>query len=241
MDKILVFSETINLKDSYNAEIRNIYSKSELARTLVSEEDIRCVVADLPELTEEYLAFFTSVKLNFPMLEGAVLTAEREKTIRGYTIISRREDDYISAVDEFIKNSQNRNKRGANRFSWPLTAWFSEDDVDWHELEIFSVSSGGAYLKTDEVFPEMGSKAKVKINFANFSLETECLIVDSQSRSSNYPFGFSIKFTSISEDGVIILNRLINDAVIKILMEPESEPAVPSIGGDELTPDFTFI
>ena len=61
------------------------------------------------------------------------------------------------------------------------------------------------------------------------------------SRSSNYPFGFSIRFTTISEEGKIVLNRLINDAVIKILMEPESEPEIPSLEGDELAPDFTFI
>ena len=241
MDIILVFSETIDLKNSYDAEIRYIYSRAELARTLVSEENIRCLVADLPELTEEYVNFFTSVKINFPMLEGAVLTSETEKTIRGYKIISRKGDNYISELGNFIENSQNRNKRGANRFSWPLTAWFSEDDVDWHELEIFSVSSGGAYLKTDEIFPELGSKARVKINFANFSLESGCEIVDSQSRSSSYPFGFSIKFTSISEGGILVLNKLINDAVIKILMEPESDPEIPSIGGSDLTPDFTFI
>ena len=137
--------------------------------------------------------------------------------------------NYYNKIEEFINNSQNRNKRVSNRFSWPLTAWFSGNDVEWEELEIFSISSGGAISKVKFSFPGGGSRAKVKINFANFSLESECEVVDSQSRSSYYPFGFSIKFTSISDKGRVVLNKLIDDAVIKILMEPESEPAVPSL------------
>ena len=241
MDKVLVFSERIEIENLNDAEVKNIYSKEELARTLVSEENIRCLVADIPELTDEYINFCSSVQTNFPLLECAVLTAENIKTVHGFRIINSREDNYTSEIRNFIENSKNRNKRVANRFSWPLKAWFSENDVDWNDLEIFSLSSGGAYLKTDSIFPKGGERAKVKINFANFSLESECEIVNSQNRSSNYPFGFSIKFTSITSEGIIILNKLINDAVTKILLEPEYEPEIPSIGGDELTPDFTFI
>ncbi len=240
MDKILVFSENIKIKNTDSMEVKYIYTKDNLARILVSEESIKCLIAEVPKISEEDFLFFNSIKMNFPMLEAALITMETEKTVHGYNIINLNDEAYYDKMEEFIINSHNRNKRVSNRFSWPLTAWFSENDVDWEELEIFSISSGGAYLKSDSVFPGGGRRAKVKINFANFSLESECEVVDSQSRSSNYPFGFSIKFTSISEEGRIVLNRLINDAVVKILMEPESEPAVPSLGGGDLTPDFTF-
>ena len=241
MDKVLVFSENIKIENIKNLEIKYIYSKEDLARKLVSEDRIKCLIAEVPQINEESFLFFNSIKMNFPMLEAALITSESEKTIHGYNIINMNDLNYYNKIEEFINNSQNRNKRVSNRFSWPLTAWFSGNDVEWEELEIFSISSGGAYLKSNSVFPGGGSRAKVKINFANFSLESECEVVDSQSRSSYYPFGFSIKFTSISDKGRVVLNKLIDDAVIKILMEPESEPAVPSLGGEDLTPDFTFI
>ena len=241
MDSVIIFSEKIDIDDSNEVKTVKVFSKAELARTLVSEENIRCLIADIPDLNDEYINFFSSVKKSFPVLECAVLTAETGKMIDGFEIINTSENNYISAVRDFIENSKNRNKRVANRFSWPLSAWFSQNNTDWQDLEIFSLSSGGAYLKTDSIFPNGGDKGKLKINFANFSLESDCEVVDSQSRSSNYPFGFGIKFTSLTKEGILVLNKLINNAVIKILMEPETEPEIPSLGGDELTPDFSFI
>ena len=241
MDKVIVYSQHLSLDSIENTEIVNIRTKEKLAKALVSEENIRCLVIDIPEISEDHISFFASVKTNFPLLEGIVLTPDTDRIIRGYRKADRNNPDYTSQIEEFIKNAQNRNKRAGNRFSWPLTAWFSSDDIDWQELEIFSVSSGGAYLKTETIMPVWGSHANVKIIFANFSLETSCEIVDSESRSSNYPFGFGIRFLSVSEEGKVILNKLINDAVIRILLEPDSEPEIPSLGGGELAPDFTIL
>ncbi len=240
MDTVIVFSDNLYLDDFNGIKIKKVFSKEELAHALVTDEYIRCIVAEIPEISDEYFGFFNSVKINFPMLEGVILTPESDKTIHGFSFIDADKDDYKESLKRFINNAENRNKRGANRFSWPLKAWFSENDIEWNELEIFSVSSGGAYLKTDMIFPGGGSRGKIRINFANFSLESECEVIDSQSRSSNYPFGFSIKFTSLTNEGKIVLDNLVNDAVIRILMEPEAEPEIPSLGGSDLTPDFTF-
>ena len=242
MDKVIVFSENLRFEKKEDIEINNIYSREKLAHILVSEENIRCLIAELPEMTYDYIKFFSSVKTNFPMLETAVITSDRNRKIQGYKIINSNEEGYTAEAEKFIIQSENKNKRDSNRFSWPLTAWFSDNDGEkWNELEIFSISASGSYLKTDSIFPKGGTSAKIRIIFANFSLESDCRVVDSMSRSSNYPFGFSIRFTTISEEGKIVLNRLINDAVIKILMEPESEPGIPSLEGDEFAPDFTFI
>ena len=242
MDKVLVFSEIFPMDKVNGTEVVKVFSKEKIAHKLVSEENVRCLIVELTDPSDDFIKFLISVKTNFPLLEAAELSRDSGKSVSGYKHISteKSRDDIISEIGDFIKQSENRNKRDSIRFSWPLTAWYSEDEVSWKEIEIFSISSSGAYLKTSSIFPEGGSSAFVKINFANFSIESKCEVVNSQTRSSNYPFGFSIKFTSITEEGKIILNNMVNDAVIKILMEPDSEPEIPSLDSEALTPGFTF-
>ena len=243
MDKVIVFSERLELGRIEGVEIISAGSIEDVARSLVQGENIRSLIVDADSFEDDYHPFLLSVKNNMPLLDAALITERSSEKIRGYNIFEKKADDntLVSEITDFIKRSENRNKRDSNRFCWPLSADFSSDNQQWDRLEIYSVSSGGAYLMSRSVFPTAGINGEVSIQFCNFSLRSSCVVVESFSRSSNYPPGFGIRFTSLSDEARKKLDILIDDAVIKILMDPESEPEVPSLESEELLPDFTFI
>ena len=58
MDKVIVYSQHLSLDSIENTEIVNIRTKEKLAKALVSEENIRCLVIDIPEISEDHISFF---------------------------------------------------------------------------------------------------------------------------------------------------------------------------------------
>ena len=63
---------------------------------------------------------------------------------------------------------------------------------------------------------------------------TICEILDPRMASSNLPYGFGVEFTKFSKPSRKIINNIIDDALVKVLIDPDSEPDIPSIGNDDL-------
>ena len=85
--------------------------------------------------------------------------------------------------------------------------------------------------------PETGKKAILRIIFRNFKMYTICEILDPRKAYSNLPDGFGVEFIKFSEPSKKIIDNIIDDALVKVITEPDSEPEIPSIGNDELLID----
>jgi hypothetical protein len=44
-----------------------------------------------------------------------------------------------------------------------------------------------------------------------------------------------VRFTELSEDSMLLIDRIIQDALVQTLMEPEGEPEVPTLGEEDLS------
>jgi hypothetical protein len=74
------------------------------------------------------------------------------------------------------------------------------------------------------------------VRFQNFSLETACEVLDTRRASSRLPDGFAVRFTELGAEAQALLDRIVRDALVRALLEPESPPALPSLGEEELLP-----
>ena len=242
METIIVLSD--RLKFNMPPEFRMIYpeSKNDLARRLVGEPKIRCLILDFPENSEENRKLLLSIKQNFPVLNTAVILPEKfREEAPDYLYLETQKND--SKVKEgltgFIRQSRYSNKRENHRFGWPLTAQYFKDNI-WIDMEIYSISAGGAFLKSKNFLPSPGEEGLIKINFSNSSLQTSCRVTDNQGRSSKMPFGFAVRFTSLSGNMKNEIDSVVNDAIISLLLDPDSKPEIPTLGNEGLDEEDPF-
>ena len=79
----------------------------------------------------------------------------------------------------------------------------------------------------------------LRVVFQNFRMVTKCEILSTRQASSNLPLGFGVRFTDLSEASKMIIDQIVNDAIVHALVEPDSEASVPSLAEDSmLTPNF---
>jgi hypothetical protein len=71
---------------------------------------------------------------------------------------------------------------------------------------------------------------------------TKCEVLDRRPPSLRLPAGFAVRFTQLSEESMQLIDRIIQDALVQTLMEPEGEPEVPTLGEEALSiPGFESI
>jgi hypothetical protein len=99
-----------------------------------------------------------------------------------------------------------------------------------------ALSSSGAFLHCEGPCPPSGSRGRLRVRFQNFSMETACEVLDTRRASSRLPDGFGVRFTDLGAEGQSLLDRIVRDALIQAILEPESAPALPSLGEEELLP-----
>jgi hypothetical protein len=67
-------------------------------------------------------------------------------------------------------------------------------------------------------------------------------ILPRRASSSTLPEGFGIRFVNLDEESKDIIDEIVNDALYKVLIDPASQPNIPSLDPDQsLTPDFEII
>jgi hypothetical protein len=74
------------------------------------------------------------------------------------------------------------------------------------------------------------------VRFQNFSLETACQVLDTRRASSRLPDGFGVRFLDLGAEAQARLDRIVRDALVQAILEPESEPELPSLDAEELLP-----
>ena len=194
-----------------------------------------------------------SVRRHFPVLPLLFVTdAELPPEIDGeYGALSGglAENDLVSALRSRLNDLARRDRRRYHRYDWPLTgAIVAGPEGGGPETRgtynIRSISAGGAFLEQRDAMPDPGTSVKLRVYFQGSYFETTCNVLDRRMASSHLPPGQGVQFTSLSEKGREIVDAVVRDALMTILLDPTSEPEVPSLDEEEmemsLAPEFTI-
>jgi hypothetical protein len=97
------------------------------------------------------------------------------------------------------------------------------------------LSADGAFLESPTDAPARSSAGILRISFQNSRMMTKCEVLDRRAPSLRLPAGFAVRFTELGEDSMHLINRIIQDALMQTLLEPDSEPEIPSLGDEDLS------
>lgn len=234
MHIVLVYSETLSLlligEAAVGMELRTVSGRRELVSEVMELPEIHSVLIQKAAMDPDYRLFLRCLKRNFPFLRVAVIAAA-EDAAEGHHFI-RDDVDEVALREEmrrFLSRKPSPNRREHHRFGWPLKALLSLDGRLWVEYPLCSISSGGAFLECASSFPPPGVRASLKILFQNFSMLAGCEILDARRTSSNLPVGFGVRFVDLSQNAVEKIDRIVDDALVRVLMDPGLEPEIPSL------------
>ncbi len=202
-------------------QVRTADSLAELARRLVGEQSVLCLVLQPGKHAPE--EFLESLKACYPVLP--VFLVHEEATAGELADLAAR-----------IGSLERRERREKPRFDWPLQGSLSLPGAQAESHDLRALSSGGAFLRCEGPCPPAGSRGRLRVRFRNFSLETACEVLDTRTASSRLPDGFAVRFTELGAEAQALLDRIVRDALVQAILEPESEPALPSLGAEELLP-----
>ncbi|MCD6122293.1 MAG: PilZ domain-containing protein [Spirochaetales bacterium] len=240
MNSVLIFSDSFKLEKMFKDTSFNVKTTSlkyELARLIIEKEDIKLLIIDMPVNTEEYLKFYSSLAKSFPLLKVIAIS---DNIIPGipsaFTQIRNTEvsEKLLGFLNTVKTENPPSDRREYNRFDWPLKGKLSEAGRNWHTYNVRLISAGGAFLESNKPPPRAGKEYLIRIDFQDFRVLTNCEILSPRNASSNLPAGFGVKFTDLTAVSAEFMDRIIEDALIHALIEPDSEPAIPSIGEEEL-------
>ncbi len=202
-------------------QVRTADSLGELARLLVGEQSVLCLVLQPGKHAPE--DFLESLKACYPVLP--VFLVHEEPTAGELADLGAR-----------ISSLERRERREKPRFDWPLQGSLSLPGAQAEPYELRALSSGGAFLRCEGPCPRAGGRGRLRVRFGNFSLETACEVLDTRTASSRLPDGFAVRFTDLGGQTQALLDRIVRDALVQAILEPENEPALPSLDAEELLP-----
>ena len=225
MDAVLTYAPGRQARNLLAAlsdfEVRTADSLAELARLLVGEQSVLCLVLQPGKHAPE--EFLESLKACYPVLP--VFLVHQEPTAGELADLAAR-----------IGSLERRERREKPRFDWPLQGSLSLPGAQDESFDLRALSSGGAFLRCEGPCPQAGSHGRLLVRFGNFSLETACEVLDTRAASSRLPDGFAVRFTDLGAEAQGLLDRIVRDALVQAILEPESEPELPSLGADDLLP-----
>ncbi|MFW6223554.1 MAG: PilZ domain-containing protein [Spirochaetota bacterium] len=257
-DAVLMFSREMNTDtaEAAAAPYRPIvvWSPGALATEIVAGRNLIAAVIHTEELSPDLEQLLRSIRRHFPVLPLLFITdAEIPADIDGlYAHIpgSLGPEELSSMLRTRLAELATRDRRRYNRYDWPLTGNIVADGAaraansEERRFRIRSLSAGGAFLEQRDPMPTPGSDITLRVCFQDSSFTSECRVLERRMASSNLPPGQGVQFTSLSEQAREIIDRIVADALMTILFDPNAEPEVPSLGGDELemslTPEFTL-
>jgi len=225
MDAVLLFASLADMP-SLNLEGYRLLSAdtpAELTRKLVAESGILGLVLVTGGPVEASKELLESVQASFPILP--VLTLPR-----------RPSPTEMSELKQRLASLHQLERRERRRYDWPLRGFLRLAGDEEGPYNLRALSSSGAFLECPTGSPPAGSHCRLRVLFQNFTLTTDCEILDSRRSSSNLPVGFGVHFTRLAPETEALLDRVIRDALVRFLLEPDSPPEVPSLDGDELLP-----
>jgi len=241
MDRVLIYSPAVD-SSAFAAslsgyELIEPRSKLELTEAIVAKSPILCLILSQERLDEETREFLFSLRKSFPILEVCVITPGIERAIpQGYRHLdgSAPPENIHKAVASFVSSVTRVDRREHPRYDWPLQGSLSADRKDWQPFPVRALSSSGAFLECGGLCPDPGTRMYVRIAFQDHSLTAGCEILPARAASSNLPPGFGVRFVELGMLARGIIERIVRDALTRSLLEPEEQPAMPSLGGEDL-------
>lgn len=231
MDQLVIYATSLDrdlLSRALPAvSIRTVYSRFSLVEAIVEQSGLLGVLVDLDELSDEWAHFLTSAHQSFPRLRMLV-TAHGGGCLEGIPCLDLDADSETlrARIADAYAGNGTGDRRQHHRYSWPLRATLDGEGTV-HRIE--EISAGGAFLDPTSPVPAPGSRCTIRVEFQNFTLTTQCEILDPRHVSSRSGPGFGVRFTELSERGREFIARIVNDALAQLLLDPGARPQVPTI------------
>lgn len=254
MDTVLVYSPRLVSLDienpadagcDANYRFLPVSSRVELCHNLVEIDDICGLLIEFERpgaISEEEHRFLASLEKHFPILPIAVISSDPPQS-EGLEWISADVDNasLLEQACNFAAHPASANRRAHHRFDWILNGFVTGNDGEEIQCRIRSISAGGAFLETSEILFPPGKEIQLRISFQNFQLHVDCEVLDPRRASSNLPAGIGLSFIRLRPQTTELLDRIVNDTIVQILLNPDEEAEVPSLMEEELTPDCMFL
>lgn len=244
MDKIIVYSESLEVHKIVAAlpdqEIVPAASTTELARAIVEQSHVIALIIEKEVVDDLFHRLIASIKKSFPILQICLITDTGTDPIPAVRVIPKEiatetSDRFAEQVKAFVSSIGLTDRRDHPRFDWPLKGVVSFNDKTWQSYNLWALSADGAFLEHSGSTPPAGSRGILHISFQNSRLVTRCEVLDPRRASSKLPAGFAVRFKLSSEDSMKLINRIVQDALLQTLLQPESEPAIPTLGEEDLS------
>jgi len=244
MNKIIVYSEALDIHKIISAlpeqEIVPAASTAELARAIVEQSHVIALIIEKEVVDGPFRRLLASIKKSFPILQVCLITASGAELDPAAWVIpkeiaSEGSDRFAKELKAFLSSISLTDRRDHPRFDWPLKGVVSFDNQIWHSYNLWALSAEGAFLEHSGSTPPVGSRGILRISFQNSRLVTRCEVLDPRQASSKLPAGFAVRFSKLSDDSMKLIDRIVQDALLQTLLQPESEPAVPTLGEEDLS------
>jgi hypothetical protein len=244
VERIIIYTETLEVETIAPAlgdhEIVRAASTVELARAIVNRSRIIALIIERARIDESFLRLLSSIKKSFPILQICLITnseIERDSADPATVdcSIASGGDRLFVELKTFVSNIETTERRDHPRFDWPLQGSLSLDEKNWQTYSLWALSADGAFLESPTYAPTHGERAILKISFQNSQMVTECEVLDRRPPSLRIPAGFAVRFTQLNEDSMRLIEKIVQDALVQTLLEPDSEPEIPTLGEDDLS------
>ncbi len=248
MERIVIYTDTLQVETIAPAlqdyEILRAASTAELARAIVERSRVIALIVEKTRIDESFRRLLYSIKKSFPILRICLITNSVadpdsvDPTIVHHSI-ARDEESLIEELKSFVSDIDVKDRRDHTRFDWPLQGSLTLDEKNWQTYNLWALSANGAFLESPSAAPSRGSMATLKVRFQNSRMVTGCEVLDRRPPSFRLPAGFAVRFTRLSGESMQLIDRIVQDALMQTLLEPDSEPEIPTLGEEGLSiPDF---
>ena len=238
MDRVVLYSEGLEPEIVRNAlievDVLAVSSQLRLIESLVDDPTLVGAVISVAEMTAQWTNFLASVLRSFPLLPILIVRPSGPNDCPdGFACVDDDASDETiqEALDKLIGGAPQRDRRKHHRCDWPLRATFAGGDGTVHRIS--EISAGGALLEPVGHVVDSGHVYDVDIFFQNFKLRTRCTILDPRHVSSRRLAGFGVRFVDLSDEATTLLDRIVQDAIIEILVDPTASPAVPTLDEEQ--------
>jgi hypothetical protein len=211
-----------------------VSSLRELAEAIIEQPSLMGVVVETARLDDEWQSFLTSVRQSFAVLPILLVVPDKPAScppgVRCVTPASA-SDEIARALRDLADEEGARERRHHHRYQWPLAATIVGGDGTRHRIS--EVSAGGAFLEPVAPTVQSGETYELDIYFQNFKMRVTGYVRTARAAGSDGDDGFGLEFVDLSADAVAFLDRVVHDALVQTLLEPESEPDIPVISMEE--------
>jgi len=238
MDRLVLYSDP-SLDPVPEVAVRGydlvtVHYTRDLVDAIVDEPRLVGAIMLMRVAEESWKRLIVSVKKSFPLLPLLVGTrapfSKPPATIETFTFTDSNAETSMRAT-AFASAHAATERREFHRFDFPLRAKLDATDAPIHRVG--QISAGGALLVPNKTTLTPGTICEIELLFQNFSITTTCEVLNPRHVDSTAQDAFGIRFTSLSPAAISFIDRIVHDALIETMMNPDARPAVPSLDEDE--------